>query len=338
MKTKKIIFLLTIIIVFSNNSYSQLKVLSNQKVQIGSTSNRYVGLAKSSDFGLVNKESTWLRIGSNGGVAFWGTSGVESNNSPIMVVNAYGLGIGASAQAWSGTPLYVNGNGSFTGSVYQGSDSRFKKNIEPLTNSLEKILKISGKKYNYNLEVLSDANLGNDKSIGFIAQELQVIVPEAVRKNENGFYAVNYSAIIPILVEAIKEENKKVIDLEEKLVLFKQEVEKMGMNISECCDKKGDINSIRNEIVSESNLFQNVPNPFTEKTTIAYSIQENGKNAQILILNMQGETIKSYKNLAVENGKGSIIINGGDLKSGMYLYTLIVNGKEVDTKRMILTN
>ncbi len=50
---------------------------------------------------------------------------------------------------------------------------------------------------------------------------------------------------------------------------------------------------------------------------------------------MQGELIKSYTNLIA--GKQSVQINGSDLKPGMYLYSLISNGNEIDTKRMILS-
>jgi len=56
---------------------------------------------------------------------------------------------------------------------------------------------------------------------------------------------------------------------------------------------------------------------------------------KILIFNMQGTLIKTYNNLYV--GKGQININSGELIPGMYMYTLIADGKEVDTKKMILT-
>jgi hypothetical protein len=50
---------------------------------------------------------------------------------------------------------------------------------------------------------------------------------------------------------------------------------------------------------------------------------------------MSGSPVKTIS--IIQKGKGSIIINGAELNPGMYLYTLIADGKEVDTKRMILT-
>jgi len=82
-------------------------------------------------------------------------------------------------------------------------------------------------------------------------------------------------------------------------------------------------------------LYQNVPNPFNETTIIQYSLSDDINNAQILIFNMQGTLIKSYTNLGKTTGE--ISINGGEFNAGMYMCSLIANGKEIDTKRMILT-
>ena len=81
-------------------------------------------------------------------------------------------------------------------------------------------------------------------------------------------------------------------------------------------------------------LYQNTPNPFKEKTVIRFNLAENVKNAFIYIFDMQGTL---QKQIAVTPSMQSIIINGYELSPGMYIYSLIVNGKEIDTKRMILS-
>jgi len=90
-------------------------------------------------------------------------------------------------------------------------------------------------------------------------------------------------------------------------------------------------------LIESSNIInENVnPNPFTEKTVIKYVIPENVQKASILIFNMQGTLLKSYDNLLSNNGE--LTINGGELEAGMYMYSLIVEGKEIDTKKMILS-
>ena len=70
------------------------------------------------------------------------------------------------------------------------------------------------------------------------------------------------------------------------------------------------------------------------KTTIDY-IPENAKAAKLCIYNLQGAQIKQIA--IAERGEGIQAILGAELTAGMYLYALIVDGKEIDVKRMILT-
>jgi len=84
------------------------------------------------------------------------------------------------------------------------------------------------------------------------------------------------------------------------------------------------------------NLFQNNPNPFNEDTEIKFEISEEVNASTLRIYNMQGRQIRSYN--IQERGLSSVIINGNELDPGMYLYTLITDGKEVGTRRMILTD
>ena len=81
-------------------------------------------------------------------------------------------------------------------------------------------------------------------------------------------------------------------------------------------------------------LYQNSPNPFKEQTVIRFSLADNAQNTAICIFDMTG---KMLKKLPVSLGDTSVSINGWELGEGMFLYTLIVNGREIDTKRMIIT-
>ncbi len=67
----------------------------------------------------------------------------------------------------------------------------------------------------------------------------------------------------------------------------------------------------------------------------AFYVAENVNNANLYIYNMQGYQIDNYK--INERGKSNIVISGNTMQPGMYLYTLIVDNQEVDTKKMILT-
>ncbi|MEO1186041.1 MAG: tail fiber domain-containing protein, partial [Cyanobacteria bacterium J06636_27] len=124
---------------------------------------------------------------------------------------------------------------SFTisaGGVFSSSDRRLKENIELLRNTLSKLDKLGG--YNYNYKADTDKR----KQIGVIAQELEKVFPELIGYDDNGYKMVNYQGLIPVLIEAIKEQqleitllNKKVADQESKLSELASDNEEMKSDL-----------------------------------------------------------------------------------------------------------
>ena len=108
----------------------------------------------------------------------------------------------------------INGDLNVTGDItaFYTSDQRFKNNITPIEDPLAKVLSISGNTYDWNQE---SGKEGHD--VGVIAQEVLEVLPEAVTTRDNGYLAVDYHKLVPLLVEAIKELSQKVSDLEDKL-------------------------------------------------------------------------------------------------------------------------
>ena len=92
------------------------------------------------------------------------------------------------------------------------SDERLKDNISPITDSLTKVVSISGNTFDWNEK---SNKSGHD--VGLIAQEIEQVLPEAVVTRDNGYLAVDYHKVVPLLVEAIKELSGKVKSLEQKL-------------------------------------------------------------------------------------------------------------------------
>ena len=91
-------------------------------------------------------------------------------------------------------------------SAYLLSDSRLKKSQKPIQDCLNKIKKMSAVRY----EWINESQEGQKKDIGLIAQEVQSIVPEIVSQRADGFLAIKYAKIIPILVETIKQKQQKI--------------------------------------------------------------------------------------------------------------------------------
>jgi hypothetical protein len=93
------------------------------------------------------------------------------------------------------------------------SDITLKTNIKPLENSLEKITKLKGVSFTWKEDTDTNKMTGIKDDIGFIAQEVQEVLPDLVRKNDNGLLSLRDKGITALLVEAIKELKTEVEDL-----------------------------------------------------------------------------------------------------------------------------
>ena len=99
--------------------------------------------------------------------------------------------------------------------AYYSSDSRLKDNQLPISNALDKIIKIGGYEFDWIPKKGIHENVGHD--IGVIAQEVEKMFPEIVTTRDNGYKAVKYEKLTAVLIEAVKELTNKVKDLEDKL-------------------------------------------------------------------------------------------------------------------------
>lgn len=158
----------------------------------------------------------------------------------------------------------------------------------------------------------------NKNHYGISVSQLEQVFPNLVYEDKNGAKHINYIEMIPLLIQSINELQIKINSL------LKGEVRKNPVITSK-------VNEIENNV--QAVLFQNRPNPFIERTEIYFSLPDNTQNANICIFDMSG---KMLKQIPVIPGMQSITINGYELSAGMYLYSLIIGGKEVNTKRMIL--
>ena len=198
-------------------------------------------------------------------------------------------------------------------------------------------MQLKPSQYRYNTDKYKTMNLETGLQHGFIAQELEKVFPEMVTEvnaptpvdpttrnaiNPFTFKAVNYQQLHAIEVAAIQELQAEITELKQLLAEKSSTVSVMNENIA---DEKTKAASYV--------LAQNVPNPFTQSTTIKYSVPA-GQTATIAVLDLNGRMLLQYPNL---KGASQLTINGSTLKAGMYLYTLLVAGQEIVTKRMVLT-
>jgi hypothetical protein len=105
--------------------------------------------------------------------------------------------------------LYVQGSAFATG-TWSSSDLRFKKNVSPIDNALSGIMKIRGTSFEFRNDEFKDYQFDEGTQFGFIAQDLEEVFPEVVKTELNGYKSVNYNGMIPVLLEAIKEQQKSI--------------------------------------------------------------------------------------------------------------------------------
>jgi len=94
--------------------------------------------------------------------------------------------------------------------AFSSSDRELKDDIKPIENPLEKMEKIGGYTFDWN----DKQQTYTGKDVGVIAQEIQEVLPQVVTTRGNGYKAVKYEKIVPLLIESIKELNKKIEDIE----------------------------------------------------------------------------------------------------------------------------
>jgi len=174
---------------------------------------------------------------------------------------------------------------------------------------------------------------------GYLAQELKEVFPELVSQDTvTGYYGVNYVALIPVIVEALKDQ-RKVIDKQQQRI---EQLEKgcvaantlKSLNTNEPTTTQ-EMYLSDTQISETLKLYQNAPNPFNERTVIQCFVPQNIQKAQLCVYNMKGIRVQCLS--ITERGNVEISIEAGALSSGVYSYVLIGDGTASDTKQMILT-
>ena len=354
---------------FSNLYAGNGSIYNNTNTKIGIVG-RASAVSSNSNIGVegyISSNMTYNNTYKNYGVL--GLVNSTANNSSAlnfgvcgMINSVNGAGVFGSKSLYpysNSIPIQGQYAGFFYGSVkitedltasnvYTTSDRRLKENIVSIdktdNNGEQTLLNVLNMKVvEYNLkdrqqELAGNANVELPKDMaeaekkdreafcaqrhyGLIAQELQDIYPSLVKEEQDGYLSINYTELVPILIRSIQT--------------LKQELDEVKEGNTDATMSRGTASAITASSTSTGNvLYQNTPNPFKERTVIRFSLADDVTSASVCIFDMTG---KMLKKLPVSSGETSVSINGWELGEGMFLYTLIANGKEIDTKRMIIT-
>lgn len=164
------------------------------------THDQLIGLGPVSSFTTTHR--VWIDKGSS-------TYAVYSQGS--IQVNAGAIGVGVTPSATTGR---IDAGNDIV--AYSTSDSRLKENITPIANALDKVKSLTGVEFDWKEETKGVHGYeGHD--VGVIAQEVQAVLPEAIRTNDTGYLSVRYEKMIALLIEGMKEQQNQIDELKAKL-------------------------------------------------------------------------------------------------------------------------
>ena len=292
-------------------------------------------------------------------------SGAANNYAALLrsTSNTSGVNIGIWAIANSNTTnfaglfegnVHVVGDLTYTGSL---SDVKLKENIMPLENALEIINQLNPVSYNFKTSEFPSLHLPTDQRYGLVAQEVESILPTLVNEKVqpavydsigNIIYdsvhikTIHYESFVPFLIQSIKTLSAKNDSLQQMLNKFNDQFSVLESRINQCCEStsklgvpKGNVTEIELDNQQTIVLNQNVPNPFADHTSISYFIPENAGYAQIIFTDNVGKIIKTVD--LAGSGEGTLSVFADNLRSGVYTYSLIIDGKVIESKQMFCT-
>jgi hypothetical protein len=183
-------------------------------VTVGNNLNVRGGLTVSAS-ALINGS---LSVNSNALI----NGGLSVNNGPV------GIGLGVSAPSYT---LQVNGSVAGVGAYNNLSDARYKTNITTLNHALDKVMAMRGVKYDWRIAEYPQLRFDAKPQLGFIAQEIKGVLPEAVSQDAQGNYSIAYSEVIPVLVEAVKDQQMEITNKDAEIQDLKARVEKLELSL-----------------------------------------------------------------------------------------------------------
>jgi len=185
----------------------------SEKLDVAGAANLNKGISAGIALKVNGSEALWY----NGTYFSWGFGGTA---------NFFADGIGIGVVDPGTHKLYVNGTAYATRGFW-ASDLRFKKNIKPIDSPIDKISNIRGVSFEWKRSQYQDKGLSDGEHYGVIAQEIEQVLPEIVEEGPNGDKAVSYIELIPILTEAIKEQQKQLEEQHRQIEYLLQRVESL---------------------------------------------------------------------------------------------------------------
>lgn len=284
-----------------------------------------------------------LKVSSDGNVSV----GTTASSASTFSVNSSGE---------SNYAAYIKGNMKVTGghvnaNVFQPIPHEGWDTTAITNGVISNLLELQPKMHRRALPSFRDLPGPNEYhplSVHFSIDNMPSFFPLLAKTDSNGNTQINYSELVPLLVLGQQQLVTLIATLHnlspstlEVLLSCEDEAEMQDILANARDSQSGSQEDSRQarptrqaRRFADAVLYQNTPNPFTAQTEIRFRLPEDAKDAYICIFDMTGKTLKQ---IPVSGSQQSVTIQGYEFSAGMYLYSLIVNGQEIDTKRMILS-
>ena len=248
-------------------------------------------------------------------------------------------------------------NGYFT------SDAQLKANIEELSDCSELIQQIQPRSYDFNVDAWPNMGLPEGMQTGLIAQELQEVLPHLVdlahhpaQRDEEGnvisegtdILAVNYIGLMPYLIGALQEQINaqaaersiitalaaQVAEQDAAIDELRAQMADMQQALAACCTASGSDGEQRSgSIVPDAatapttdRLLRIDPNPFTDRTTIRYTLERGGRT-MLLVNSSDGKQLQVLHEEVKQAGEYQQVWQTSHLAPGIYYVTLLLDGE-----------
>lgn len=285
-----------------------------QKLQVNGGDNISIGFGDGSTYeGIGSKRSAG---GNRWGLDFY-TSGVNR----LSITNNGYVGIGTSSPLFQ---LDINGI-TRCHALLQISDGRYKTNIKILDGALSKILAMRGTSYNFAADQLSKG-FSADKQVGFIAQEMKNVMPELVKEDANGMLAINYIGVIPVLVEAFKEQHEVITEKETRIAALETQNSELQRRLTRIEAALGITTDPQADTKATTASAKVSPNPTSGLVTIDLQHTAVAKTVTVKIMDAAGREVAARTATARER---SIQFDLTQFPSGAYVAQIIADGKMI---------
>lgn len=237
------------------------------------------------------------------------------------------------------------------------SDDNHKDNVKVIDKALDHIMDLTSITYDYynpqydelrdrptqlpssrdcknpadsaNMATFQSALVESSHHYGFMTRDVELLFPDLVETDASGNQYVNYIELIPVIVSSIQE-------IATTLNIRGNTSGQNPTSDQSFPDPQvSPSNHSDSRFADSATLYQNNPNPFDQTTEISYFVPTSATSATIYIFNLTGALQRTIPVTAF--GHSSVTVDGSTLQPGMYVYTLVVDGQIIDSKRMILT-